>query len=151
MNKSPSELIDVGELQVGMYVELGVGWMAHPFATGSFRIVSQRQIEIIQSLGLRQVRHFPERDDLIEFTGPWGGPVAASAEPEPPLAAPRAPAPVAATLAERVSAQRRVLLQCERHFEEAAAVYKSSSSRPRPSRRRPGCAANGRWPSSWRA
>ena len=50
-----------------MFVELELGWMAHPFPTGSFRISSDKQIETIRGLGLKQVRYVPAKSDpLIE-------------------------------------------------------------------------------------
>ncbi len=64
MNKSESELIAVSELRIGMYVELELGWMAHPFPTGSFKITTQRQVDIIRDLGLKEVRYVPARSDL---------------------------------------------------------------------------------------
>jgi HD-GYP domain-containing protein (c-di-GMP phosphodiesterase class II) len=63
MKSSDSELIDISALRVGLYIELDLGWMAHPFPTGSFKISSIRQIETIRSLGLKQVRYVPSRSD----------------------------------------------------------------------------------------
>jgi len=63
MKSYDSELIDIKELRIGLYVELELGWMAHPFPTGSFKITSLRQIETIRSLGLRQVRYVPAKSD----------------------------------------------------------------------------------------
>ena len=50
MKKDESDYVDVNQLQIGMFVELGVGWMAHPFPVGSFKISSEKQIETIRSL-----------------------------------------------------------------------------------------------------
>ncbi len=63
MKSSDSELIDINELRVGLYVELELGWMSHPFPTGSFKITSPRQIETIRGLGLKQVRFVPSKSD----------------------------------------------------------------------------------------
>ncbi len=63
MKSSDSELIDISELRIGLYVELELGWMAHPFPTGSFKITSPRQIETIRGLGLKQVRYVPDKSD----------------------------------------------------------------------------------------
>ncbi len=63
MKSSDSELIDINELRVGLYVELELGWMSHPFPTGSFKITSPRQIETIRGLGLKQVRYVPTKSD----------------------------------------------------------------------------------------
>lgn len=48
-----------------MFVELELGWMAHPFPTGSFRISSDKQIETIRGLGLKQVRYLPAKSDPL--------------------------------------------------------------------------------------
>ena len=36
MNNSPSKVIDISQLRKGMFVQLDLGWMSHPFAVGSF-------------------------------------------------------------------------------------------------------------------
>ena len=64
MHEHPSELINGSELRAGMFVELELGWMAHPFPTNSFKITSERQIEVIRNLGLTQVRYLPSKSDL---------------------------------------------------------------------------------------
>ncbi len=58
-----SLLIGVGRLRVGMYIQLELGWMNHPFPVSSFRIASGDQIATLQSLGLEQVRWVPARSD----------------------------------------------------------------------------------------
>jgi putative nucleotidyltransferase with HDIG domain len=61
---SPTDLIDVQALRVGMFVHLDVGWMKHPFPLSSFRITNAAQVATIRSLGLRTVRWSPQRSDL---------------------------------------------------------------------------------------
>lgn len=63
MKPSDSELIDIAELRIGLYVELDLGWMSHPFPTGSFKISTLKQIEVIRGLGLKQVRWVPSKSD----------------------------------------------------------------------------------------
>lgn len=58
---SSSLLIDLEELRVGMFIELDVGWMNHPFPTSCFRVSSLQQIEILRRLGLRQVCYVPSK------------------------------------------------------------------------------------------
>ena len=53
---NPSILIDISQLRVGMYIQLDVGWMHHPFPTSSFRVATQEQISTLQQLGLTEVR-----------------------------------------------------------------------------------------------
>jgi HD-GYP domain-containing protein (c-di-GMP phosphodiesterase class II) len=64
MNEAQSEFIEIHLLQIGMYIELDLGWMAHPFPKGSFKITTEKQISVIQSLGLKRVRFIPSKSDL---------------------------------------------------------------------------------------
>ena len=50
-----SELIAIEALRIGMYVELDVGWLSHPFPTSSFKITSDSQLDTIRGLGLPQL------------------------------------------------------------------------------------------------
>jgi len=119
MNADHSDYIAVDDLRIGMYIELDLGWMAHPFPTGSFKISSNRQIEAIRGLGLKRVRWVPARSDLLE-TGPSSRP---SMDED-----------VAARSLERereARRQRSLLLQaqqdslraCEQRFAQAQAVW----------------------------
>jgi putative nucleotidyltransferase with HDIG domain len=54
-------LIDVEQLQLGIYVVLDVGWRHHPFALNSFTVRTGQQLEQLRSLGPRQIRYCPER------------------------------------------------------------------------------------------
>ena len=58
-----SAKIDVADLRVGMFVHLDLGWMAHPFAVGSFAI-SAEQLDKIRGLGLTHVRWSPEKSSF---------------------------------------------------------------------------------------
>lgn len=130
MKNAGSNLVDVKNLRIGLFVELELGWMAHPFPTSSFKISSEKQIESIRGLGLKQVRVVPEKSD-----------------PElPPSLSPEAEAAQAARqalerarqeseLQERVVRERRVaalkaqqegLLVCERRFGEASRLYRKA-------------------------
>lgn len=130
MNKDQSELIAVSELRVGMFVELGIGWMSHPFPTGSFRISSGRQIETIRALGLAQVRYFPDSGEAAVTPALPGAADGGAAQVEAVALdahaqARRAPAAgmVKPVSSSRTEEQQRQL-QCERRFQEAAALYR---------------------------
>jgi len=58
-----SLLIDINQLRIGMYVQLDVGWLHHPFPVSSFRIVSASQIATLRELGLAEVRYVPHKSD----------------------------------------------------------------------------------------
>jgi putative nucleotidyltransferase with HDIG domain len=118
--KSPdSELIDINELRIGMYVELELGWMAHPFPTGSFKISSDKQIETIRGLGVKQVRYVPAKSDpILEalHSEPAEGDTGAQA-----VALERQARKQRAAL---IAAQQRSLQDCEQKFGAAQQQYK---------------------------
>lgn len=70
--------IDIGQLRIGMYVHLGVGWLRHPFPVNSFKITTQEQLKTLQSLHLGHIEFDPARSDP-EVTEE---PAADKAEPE---------------------------------------------------------------------
>lgn len=121
-----AEIVDVKSLRLGMFVELDVGWLAHPFPTGSFKISSQRQIDTIRSLGLDKVRvnlnkSEPDPADVVT-TG---------ATLEDPLATERAQAAQHEARqrrerAEQLASQHRSLLVCERRFGDAVRQYRKA-------------------------
>lgn len=128
MQENQSEFIDVSQLRIGMFVELDIEWMAHPFLKGNFKISSEKQIEAICSLGLEQVRYVPSRSTpsiatLLEVS-PSKYP-AMSEEELLALEQARAEA-----LRERqrrsdqIADQRRGLRACERRFAEAVRCYR---------------------------
>lgn len=107
---SPSETIDVRELQPGMFVQLEMSWIAHPFPRGSFLITSAEQVQTIRGLGLQRVRWDPTRSERAPK------PAAGDAAPvpvAPPTPAVSAPAPVA-SLEEAARSGRRQALQAQR-------------------------------------
>ena len=63
MIESGSDFVTTDKLRIGLYIELELGWMSHPFPNGSFKISSARQIETIRSLGLKRVRYLPSHSD----------------------------------------------------------------------------------------
>jgi HD-GYP domain-containing protein (c-di-GMP phosphodiesterase class II) len=129
MDDDSSRLIDVGQLRRGLFVQLDLGWMDHPFPKGSFKISSDDQIRTIRGLGLTQVRYFPSKSDPVE-------------QPEPPEIRSMAPAGVADAAAserlqveaeslfaqhrQRLEAQDSSLAQCERRFGEVVRAYQGA-------------------------
>ena len=66
VNKVDSEYVDVQQLRIGLYIELDLGWMSHPFPKGSFKISSEKQIETIMGLGLKKIRFIPAKSDALQ-------------------------------------------------------------------------------------
>ena len=118
------DLVDMQSLRIGMYVDLGMGWLAHPFPTGSFKISSLKQIEIIRGLGLQHVRVDAARTDPVVV------PPHLVAVPEPvPAASERALAAqreqqIRSQRAEQLAAENRSLALCEKRFGEAVRQYR---------------------------
>ncbi|MCL1142932.1 HD-GYP domain-containing protein [Shewanella gaetbuli] len=56
--------IAVSELKVGIFVNLPISWKDHPFIFSKFKINSQTQIELIKSLGVKNVFYDPQRSDV---------------------------------------------------------------------------------------
>jgi putative nucleotidyltransferase with HDIG domain len=145
---SPTDLIDVQALRVGMFVHLDIGWMKHPFPLSSFRITSAAQLATIRSLGLRSVRWSPQQSDLgpQDDDEPHSRPGALAALPVdaandsdlgdvdaadtvPSYAVPADDATLAATQAasrargerqKKLARQREARERCERQYAEAA-------------------------------
>jgi HD-GYP domain-containing protein (c-di-GMP phosphodiesterase class II) len=124
MKKSNSNYVNVDQIQVGMFIELDLGWMAHPFPTGSFKVTSQKQIDTIAGLGLSRVRYVPEKS---EPTAP--NPTAPAPTQSPtPAAQVSESANLEGNLrsqqAEQLREQQRSLLVCEHRFGEALRQYR---------------------------
>ena len=136
MSKPDDVFVDLQDLRVGLYVELDLGWMSHPFPKGNFKISSEKQIEIICGLGLKKVRYIPEKSEPFEMPGAQHSP-----SPTPPASGLASDDPtlekvaLLATLkaeerrdtalrSKLLSAQQRDLAACERRFTEAIQTYK---------------------------
>jgi putative nucleotidyltransferase with HDIG domain len=122
MQAENSQLVEVDRLRVGMFIQLELGWMDHPFPLNSFRISTQDQIQTIQTLGIATVRWFQGRSDP-------------DAAPVPPPMDASSPGGVLAETAAQVEEHRREhvrelesenarLLACERRFAEATRQYR---------------------------
>lgn len=119
-NAPPTHTVDAASLRIGLYVELDLGWMAHPFPTSSFKISSDKQIETLRTLGLKKFRIVPEKCD----------PPTPDPTPAPPPALSAREAAAAAALAQRqnqaelLRQQQRDLVACERRFTDTIRQYK---------------------------
>jgi putative nucleotidyltransferase with HDIG domain len=123
MTENPQHFIAVEQLRVGMYIELGVSWMAHPFPSGSFKISSQRQIEAVKALKLARVRYVAAKSDVpVPSLAPEPvAPVAVALDPPPPAV--HQPVDFSA---QRIAYQQESLAACERQFNAALGVYRQT-------------------------
>ncbi|MFN4361130.1 MAG: HD-GYP domain-containing protein [Hylemonella sp.] len=122
MKPSDTELIDIADLRIGLYVELDLGWMSHPFPTGSFKIGSVKQIEVIRGLGLKQVRWVPAKSDPpLDDDSDNSRPVPDEAAAARALAHERELRRQRAAL---IEAQQKSLKLCEQRFGSAQQLYR---------------------------
>lgn len=130
MNQVFSEFIEIHQLRVGMFIELKLGWMSHPFPSGSFKISSEKQIEVIRGLGLTRVCYLPGKSDPAPDPVITPIPEADSTQPDGVLAAVEgaAPEPDAAPSPgpkrDALDWQQQELTLCERRFGEAIQQYR---------------------------
>ena len=121
-----SELIATKALRIGMFVELDVGWLSHPFPTSSFKITSENQLDTILGLGLGQVRWVPSKSDpLVDVTPTLDGDRSTVVAQERQVAADH----VAQARRERANLlgdQQSSLSACEKRFSDAANQYRKT-------------------------
>ncbi len=55
--------IDVGDLRLGLFVYIDLGWLSHPFPLNSFKLQYHEQIATIRGLGIKRIRYSPEKSD----------------------------------------------------------------------------------------
>ncbi|KAF1049211.1 MAG: putative signaling protein [Xylophilus sp.] len=128
MENGLTRLIDASQLRKGLFVQLDMGWMEHPFPVGSFKIVSDEQLQTLRSLGIAQFRIDPLRSDPLIWRALLAAGEAAAAVAD----AARAPAAEPGLLARErrtrlLAEQRNALLACERRFLESARAYRRTT------------------------
>lgn len=109
--------IPVDQLRLGIFVQLELKWLAHPFVFNSFKIKSDDQIQTLRELGLREVLYIPEKSDCP--------PAAANR----PAAMKQAPSPSSSTpernemwekkrqQIEKLEKRRQQLQQCDKEYQ----------------------------------
>jgi putative nucleotidyltransferase with HDIG domain len=117
-DRSSDPLIDVGQLKVGMFIHLDLGWMSHPFPLSSFKLSSEDQLVILRRLGLKQVRWSPGRSELQSEATPMSAAAAADA------AAPSPEQQLKDAHKRALAAQREALSLCEKQYSEAAGAFR---------------------------
>ena len=127
MEEGQSKVIDVRMLRKGMFIQLDLGWMDHPFPLSSFKVTTDEQMQTILALGLQTIRYFPDRSDIEPDAGDGperttaAGQASEADTADTPSAAPLDPAQRRA----RDNAQHaRTILHCERRFAEASRRFR---------------------------
>jgi HD-GYP domain-containing protein (c-di-GMP phosphodiesterase class II) len=128
MKKDEYDFVDVRALRIGLFVDLELGWMDHPFPIGKFKISSQKQIDTLQSLGLERVRFVPAKSSPVQIP---------HSEVDEGVHMVKGQAPSAESLqavpeelkaplsrAQLLEEQNRKLVVCERRFGESVRQYR---------------------------
>ena len=123
--------VDVESLRIGLFVELDVGWMAHPFPTGSFKLSTPQQIDAIRGLKLKRVRCVRSKSDADTRPTVAELPLASANGMYNPVEAARklANEQVQAERKRRTEAlasQAKSLAVCERRFGETVRQYRKT-------------------------
>ncbi len=130
---TPDDLfyVDVERLRIGLFVELDVGWMAHPFPTGSFKLSNQQQIDAIWGLNLKRVRCVRSKSDpeAIASSAPAAASAVIAAGMYNPVEEVRKLAAQQAHedrihRSKQLADQAKSLAICERRFGEAVRQYR---------------------------
>ena len=124
MNEVPSEYIDIRQLRIGLFIELELGWMSHPFPTGSFKISTPKQIAVIKTLGLSRVRCVSGLSDPPDEAPQVSAAVSAGEALAKHAAVDTARLESKKQRQEALAAQQRDLIVCERRFVESIRQYK---------------------------
>lgn len=121
MTTDEFDFVALQDLRVGLFVDLDLGWMAHPFPTSRFKIANTRQIETLRGLGVERIRYIPSKSDA----------------PLQEAAADAQPSEIAASSASVTEAPRVAIASlppgdgpgaahCERRFSEVALHYRTA-------------------------
>jgi putative nucleotidyltransferase with HDIG domain len=122
--------VSIEQLQVGLYVQLDLHWMDHPFGFNSFKIKSEDQIQTLRQLGLKKIRYDPDRSDSKPRPAPvMPMEVVVAEEPvaaPPPLLEPDNPLILAKKARiERLRQYRQAVAQTEKALLAAARTVRS--------------------------
>lgn len=119
MNSTPQTLVvAVSDLRPGLFIQLDLGWMDHPFPTNRFMLKGLQQVQALRELGLKTVQVLPERSDAAALARLMERPAAA---PSTPVAPPKlvvtppttVPEPAPANGVEAARARHRELIQAQ--------------------------------------
>ncbi len=125
MNENSPEWVDVSQLRLGLFIELDLGWMAHPFPSSRFKISSVKQIAAIRDLGVKRVRFLSAKSDPDAVASTDWLPSPSMGQTSDPLPVQAIDAGFKETRQRQLRVmtleeQKQSLIACERMFAEAA-------------------------------
>jgi putative nucleotidyltransferase with HDIG domain len=114
--------ISIEQVRIGLYIRLD-DWMDHPFLFSSFRIRNEKQLRVLQSLGLKDVIYLPDKSDAQ----PLPPPGADAPPPPPPVVDPEVEVMWREKKArrEQLAKQREAFGRCEKKFAGGMVTVKS--------------------------
>ena len=119
-----TKVIAVDQLRPGIFISLGKNWLEHPFMFSQFRISSEKQIETLKQLGIREIVYVPEKSTV---------------DPLPAAELPVSSAPVKAELSpeqiaameekhrrmEIMKAKKAAIAKCEKAYVQSGTRFKN--------------------------
>ena len=115
----------IDALRVGMFIQLELGWINHPFPMSSFRLSSPDQIRVLREIGLQSVRYIPAKSTV---TAANAGLRSEEARDEPESDAMVQAELGAADLLAQFNARQQ---HCNLRFQEATRTYAAVSAHVR--------------------
>lgn len=115
MTNDQFDFVSTQDLRIGLFVDLDLGWLSHPFAAGRFKISDMQQIEVLRGLGVDRIRYVPALSDA---------PRSAQDSTPPPSTAGQTAQP--STEQQLRAAQQNSLAVCERRYAQAAQQYRTA-------------------------
>lgn len=112
--------IAIDRVRVGMYVHLD-DWLGHPFLFSSFKIRNEKQLKVLRSLGLQEIRYLPEKSDVLPLP-----PAAPTTQVQTPGPDPEVEAMwrEKQRRREQLARQREAYGRCEKKFSAGMATVK---------------------------
>jgi len=107
------------KLRIGMFVQLDMAWMDHPFLTNNFKIRTQKQLDTLRRLDLGRIRIDPARSDPLP-------PDDEETDAEPPLPPDTEVEAEEATLWEEKNRRIKVLRERRTRLNQCAKRYTQS-------------------------
>lgn len=130
-----SVLLDIDALRVGMFIQLDVSWINHPFPMSSFRVSSHEQIRTLRDLGVKSVRYVPAKSTFPSEPEPSVDRRNGDAQPDTGLGGSSPEHKVDAVSrehragAEHLRQQSASPQSCSQRYQEATTVYAAVSAR----------------------
>jgi putative nucleotidyltransferase with HDIG domain len=126
MKKDDFDFVALRDLRVGLFVDLDVGWMSHPFPSSRFKINNERHIEILRGLGVDPIRYVPSRSDPLPALVPPVVEAEVLDTKAQAMEAARDAQLLRQQKAALLAAQQHSLTQCEHRFAATVQTYRKA-------------------------